>query len=207
MKSRIIQHYSKHLVNKGKQPKSVAKFCDKIGISEGEFYQCFASFDAIEKKIFKKFVRNAANLTKEQKLASDDHGREAMLTFYFTLVEVLNANRSLVLMILPKDMISLRKAMNLSWAKKEYLDFANDLPLPNPAGGLADFTNIATKVKDQVLWGQFLSILKFWMDDESKNFERTDMFIEKSLLIGFELTSTKLSESIMDLGKFLMNRS
>ena len=46
-------------------------------------------------------------------------------------------------------------------------------------------------------------IMKFWMEDTSPAFEKTDVLIEKSVQAGFEMINTKPLESIIDLGKFL----
>jgi len=45
--------------------------------------------------------------------------------------------------------------------------------------------------------------MKFWLDDTSEAFEKTDIFIEKSLNTSFELLNTKSLNNIIDLAKFL----
>ena len=52
-------------------------------------------------------------------------------------------------------------------------------------------------------WIQFLFILKFWLDDTSKGFEKTDILIEKSVNTAVDLLDTKPLENLFDLGKFL----
>ena len=39
--------------------------------------------------------------------------------------------------------------------------------------------------------------------DDSKDLEKTDLFIEKSVNASFDLIKTKPPESVIDLGKFL----
>jgi hypothetical protein len=63
--------------------------------------------------------------------------------------------------------------------------------------------DIQEKAIKESAWIQFLMILKFWMDDESPAFEKTDIFIEKSVKAGFELMNITPIESVIDLGKFL----
>ena len=48
-----------------------------------------------------------------------------------------------------------------------------------------------------------LVTLKFWLDDDSADFEKTDLFIEKSIAATFELANTKPLKSVVDFGKFL----
>ncbi len=45
--------------------------------------------------------------------------------------------------------------------------------------------------------------MKFWMDDRSKGFEKTDVFIEKSIKAQFDLIDTAPVHSVFDLAKFL----
>ena len=40
-------------------------------------------------------------------------------------------------------------------------------------------------------------------DDDSADFEKTDLFIEKSIAASFELAHTKPLKSVVDFGKFL----
>ena len=53
-------------------------------------------------------------------------------------------------------------------------------------------------------WLQFLMIMKYWMEDTSSSFEKTDLFIEKSVQASFDVLQTKPAQSIIDLGKFLL---
>jgi hypothetical protein len=46
--------------------------------------------------------------------------------------------------------------------------------------------------------------LKFWLDDTSKSFEKTDIFIEKSINASFDLINISPLKSVVDLGKFLI---
>ena len=52
-------------------------------------------------------------------------------------------------------------------------------------------------------WIQFLFTLKFWLEDGSPNFEKTDIFIEKSVKLSFELMNVAPLNSLIDFGKFI----
>ena len=52
-------------------------------------------------------------------------------------------------------------------------------------------------------YGQLLVTIKFWIDDTSPSFEKTDIFIEKSLNARFELINIKAFSSLIDFGKFI----
>lgn len=39
-------------------------------------------------------------------------------------------------------------------------------------------------------WLQFMSIIGYWLNDSTPNFEKTDIYIEKSVRAGFDLVQT-----------------
>jgi hypothetical protein len=45
--------------------------------------------------------------------------------------------------------------------------------------------------------------LKFWIDDTSLSFEKTDIFIEKSVNTSFDLMDIAPLKSLIDFGKFM----
>jgi len=63
------------------------------------------------------------------------------------------------------------------------------------------FQNKAIK---NVFWAQFLILIKFWIDDTSSSFEKTDIFIEKNVQASFDLIQTQPLKSLLDLGKFFL---
>ena len=52
---------------------------------------------------------------------------------------------------------------------------------------------------------QLLITMRFWMEDASPSFEKTDVFIEKTINTGFDLLDVKPLKSVIDLGKFIFN--
>ena len=46
-------------------------------------------------------------------------------------------------------------------------------------------------------------LLKFWIEDASPDFEKTDVAIEKSVRTVFDLFDSTQFESVIDFGKFL----
>ena len=59
----------------------------------------------------------------------------------------------------------------------------------------------------EATWGQLLFLLKFWMNDTSKGFDKTDALIEKSVTVVFEVFDNTRIDSLLDLGKFLWKES
>jgi len=67
--------------------------------------------------------------------------------------------------------------------------------------------SIKSKALRGMAWLQFMSVLLFWLKDESKGFNRTDVFIEKSLKFSFDLTDSNVISSFIDLNKFVFSKA
>ena len=65
------------------------------------------------------------------------------------------------------------------------------------------FQNFQEKAIQETSWIQFLLTMKFWLDDESPAFEKTDLYIEKSVKATFELMNIAPIDSLIDFGKFI----
>ena len=66
-----------------------------------------------------------------------------------------------------------------------------------------NIVQIQQKSIKETAWLQLLITMKFWLNDSSANFEKTDIFIEKSVNTSFDLIDSTPLKSIIDLGKFL----
>ena len=66
-----------------------------------------------------------------------------------------------------------------------------------------DLDKIKQKGLKEIAWGQLLATMRYWMNDDSPDFEKTDLFIEKSLKASFDLINTRPLESVIDFTKFL----
>ena len=63
--------------------------------------------------------------------------------------------------------------------------------------------NFQEKAFQETSWIQLLLALKFWIDDSSPAFEKTDIYIEKSVKASFELMNIVPLDSLIDFGKFI----
>jgi len=94
---KIIADYRDYLLIEGKQPASVFKFCKANGFKEDEFYQYFGSFAALEKSIWKGYIDQTRSRMENDKDYQSFTSREKILTFYFSLAELLKSDRSFAL--------------------------------------------------------------------------------------------------------------
>jgi len=205
-KETLLEGYGVYLLEHQSRPKSMYHFAQHLKIDEQNIYAHFASFDSMESAIMGQFVENARDLALQQ-AAEDDAFKEQraqLLTFYLTLVEVMKANRSLTLLLLPKGKDQLQAWKNLKSAKHIFLEYINTLGITIEALSFIPSDTVKDKALEVTAWGQFLSILGFWIKDDSADFERTDIFIEKNLKLSFDIADSNIIQSIVDLGKFTM---
>lgn len=201
---KVLSDYGNYLLTHGERPKNIYVFAKENHFDEKEFYQFFSNFEHLEKEILKHFFQKSLELSLEIEGYEDMSAKERLLNLYFIFFENLTMNRSLVLMILGKKNLStLQKFHELKSEHQKFikvLDF-NDLEILEKAKD--SIKNFNEKSREEALWLHFLSIIEFWQKDESPSFEKTDLFIEKTIDTGFEFLNNEPLKKIIDLGKFL----
>ncbi|MCU7613488.1 TetR family transcriptional regulator C-terminal domain-containing protein [Chryseobacterium sp. GMJ5] len=201
---KIFELYGDYILNHGERPKNVYRFTKDNEFEERDFYHYFSSFEQIEKQMLDSLFRKSVELAAEINNTEDITPKEKLLNVYFIFFENLTMNRSLVLMILGNDKIhSAKISAPLKETYKNYirtLDF-KDWEIINKAK--TDIRNFHEKSREEIFWAHLVSSIEFWKKDTSPSFEKTDIFIEKTLDTGFELMDNEPLRKMADLGKFL----
>ncbi|MDD2984204.1 MAG: TetR family transcriptional regulator C-terminal domain-containing protein [Crocinitomicaceae bacterium] len=200
----ILDKYMDYVLMNSEAPKSVYAFAKENGMKEAEFYVYFSSFGSIDAHIFTLFFENTMTLLAKDEAFLEGDAKHKLLSFYFTFFEILTANRSFVIHILNNKDESKLKTMNkLKDLKKEFIQFVHTLDIEKLDLKMEKANKMIEKSISEAIFGQLILLIKFWMNDTSPAFEKTDVLIEKSVQAGFEMINTKPLESIIDLGKFL----
>lgn len=198
-KDDILTIYIDYVLSKDKRPKSIFKFCKKKSINEQDFYASFGSLPEIEIYFWNQILQSTNNIINKEH--NEEYPLEhELLTFYFTLLENLSLNRSAVLFFLKRS-----KNNPIPEAQLRKVVLPHLKPISSKIKCLIHqlSANVGDKLYEEALWIQFISILKFWSNDTSPEFENTDVFIEKTVKLSFELHNAFPVESIVDYGKFL----
>ena len=203
MQQKIFEYYTQYVLEQEKEPTSVYRFCKDLKIGEDEFYNHFASLEDLRRKIFSEFFNNSLSLIEKEKGYVSKSPKEKLLSFYFTFFEVLLINRSYVLIALRGDKSSINKMAILKLLKSSFKKFAIVLIQDGNALKQSRLSQHSETVFSEGAWIQLLFLLKFWMEDSSAGFEKTDMAIEKSVRTVFDLFDTTSFDSVIDFGKFL----
>ncbi|MGB5554578.1 MAG: TetR family transcriptional regulator C-terminal domain-containing protein [Flavobacteriaceae bacterium] len=199
----VIEKYMDYVLEQERVPKSVYKFCKEHNFEEKAFYELFGSIEGIQKNIWNSFYEHTLTLIKKNKDYEVFSNKEKMLTYFYTFFELLSLNRSYVLFALDRGNGVLKNMEQLKGLRKLMITFTRDLIDDANGEKSIGLTKYNGALFSEGGWIQFLFILKFWIDDTSPGFEKTDMAIEKSVKTIFDVFDNTPLESILDFGKFL----
>ena len=201
---KIFELYGDYLLNHGEKPKNVYLFAKENNFEEKEFYHFFSGFEQIESEILNHLFTKSLELASEVNSSSEVTTKEKLLNVYYIFFENMTMNRSLVLSILGSNKIqNIKTLQNLRETHKQFvntLDF-NEWEMIEKAK--EDIRKFNEKSRQEALWLHLVSAIDFWKKDTSPDFEKTDIFIEKTIDTGFELMDNEPLRKLADLGKFL----
>jgi hypothetical protein len=198
----IISSFMDYTLFNENYPKSVYNFCKKNDLQEKTFYKDFGSLDAIKKMIWQSFYENAMSLLEKDKNFDVSSPKEKLLSFYFTFFEVLLLNRSYVLFVLSKEEKILSKMSNLKTLRILFKGFATEL-IEEGNINKSSYLQHSPNIFSEAAWLQLCFLLKFWVEDTSESFEKTDQAIEKSVQTAFDVFENTPLSTLIDFGKFL----
>ncbi len=199
----IVEAFTHYILKNGEAPKSVYSFCDENNWKEQDFYAHFSSFFQVESEVYYQMYTQTEGLLKKEKAFKKFDAQNKLLTFYFTFFEVLTSNRSLVLTLISNHKNKLDSLNVLKKVRVHFKEMVRDLDIETMELPHQMLEKFKEKGIEEAAWGQLLLIWQFWMEDTSAKFEKTDVYIEKSVKAGFDLLQTPPLNSVIDLGKFL----
>ena len=213
---KIKEAYLDYLLEHGEAPPTVYQFTKRLKLPEATFYEHYNSFTSLERAIWRGFFDQALERIQGDKVYMEYSVREKLLAFYYTWVEVLKNNRSYVTFRAQhlglsgaspsKVGMGRTKVAVLSRFKEGFLDFANELIMEGKETEEVVDRPIIGNRYDEGLWRQVLFVLNFWVHDDSRNFERTDVAIEKAVNLSFDLMGRSALDSAFDFARFLYQR-
>ena len=202
-RDKIVSLYMTYRLENNEKPKSVYQFAKTNGFDEKEFYRFFGTIESVEKEIFKTFLDKTIELIQKDANYETYDMKSKILSFYFTFFELLSANRSYLVLSLKENQNQLKNLMQLSGLRIGFKNYITEIISDEVRTQHEKFQNFQEKAIQETSWIQFLLTMKFWLDDESPAFEKTDLYIEKSVKATFELMNIAPIDSLIDFGKFI----
>ena len=205
-KDNLISWYMEFVLENNHNPKSVFCFAKENNFEESDFYKFYGTFEGIEQSIFSEFFNNTIKVLAKSEEYPNYDARNKLLSFYFTFFEILTANRSYVVYALKgnEDVTKLRSLKLLKDLKQDFKTFSNNIGIEKIDLQQEQLGKIQDKTMQESSWIQLILTMKFWLDDTSPSFDKTDIFIEKSINSRFDLLDIKPLKSLLDFGKFIL---
>jgi len=203
-RTKILSAYIQHVLETGKEPASVFKFAQSIKIKEEEFYNFYTSFQGVKSGVWDQIFDQTIAMMEGQEVYKTYSAKEKLLSFYFTWIEELKKNRS-YLLALYQGHGGFKKSMPEEFKsfKRKFKDFSTEIVLEGKeTEQIADRAFISDRYED-ALWLETLFIFQYWLKDASPSFEKTDVAIEKSVNLAFDLMGKSAVDSLLDFAKFL----
>ncbi len=198
LETRIIELY-KQLTVEGKiKNTSIYTFCKQLSISEADFYQHFASLDAVGRKIWGSYAEEVINALKGSESFSQYSAREKILAYLYTFFENAVKDRSFI----EKTYTSFSLLRTYQRRFRAYMMeviqegvIADEIKSRHLEGLYLD-----------VLWGVHWGLIRFWLNDESEGFEETTKAIETYMRVPLELMGQNVLDSAFEAIKFTLGQ-
>ena len=203
LKEDIISYFMEYVLSNNKNPDSVYSFSKQYNFNEEDYYKFYGNFSALEQSIFKVFYEKTINLLEKNNEYQNYSSRDKMLSFYYSFFELLTANRSYVVYSIGTKSKKLKKIDTLKKLKTSFSNYIDELDITILETNQETLDKIQNKTLKESAWFQLLLTIKYWLEDTSPSFERTDIFIEKAVNTSFDLINITPLKSVLDLGKFL----
>jgi len=198
LETRIIELY-KQLTVEGKiKNTSVYAFCKQLGISEADFYQHFASLDAVGRKIWGTYAEEVINALKSSESFSQYSAREKILAYFYTFFENAVKDRSFIEKTYTSFSILRTYQRRFRAYMMEVIQegvIAEEIKSRHLEGLYLD-----------VLWGVHWGLIRFWLSDDSEGFEETTKAIETYLRVPLELMGQNVLDSAFEAIKFTLGQ-
>ncbi|MEM7143556.1 MAG: TetR/AcrR family transcriptional regulator [Verrucomicrobiota bacterium] len=199
--------YREQVLETGHAPASVYAFTKSFGASERDFFEQFASFEALESAIWRTAVEETIAKVQEPEDWEAFTAQQKLLTFYFAFTDQILNQRSFFLARFPRsDGRCGWPPKHLHGMRDAFVTFAKSTVDTGMERDEIVCRGPLTRGYPQGLFLHFLTVIDFNLNDDSSAFERTDAFIEKSMRLAFDLIGTQAIDSAADLVRFLFRR-
>ena len=206
-KKAIQKSYQDFLLTEGKSPETVRIFTNYAKISDDEFYKVFGNLETIESSIWKDYYYQTFDILRKDSEFESMTGREKHLSFLFTLLELIKGDRSYILFRMTPDLkdVQLSGPRFLAETRRIVMDTEIDWVEP-PSFVPEKGHKLARSSYKNILWQHSLAMIHFWTRDDSAAAVDTDAFIEKSTRTLFDVGELPALDSVIDLGKFFLQK-
>jgi hypothetical protein len=189
----------------GRKPASVEKLLEGSPYEKADFRRHYSGLRELETDLWQNFISETLKIVQEDPHFLEYGLAEKHLAFLFTFTEVLRPEKDNIRILLKGQAWPLMIAY-LYPVKSSLVEIAAFWPEGDELA-VSGLAGISGSAYAEGLWQQTLTVLNFWLSDESEEGQDTDAYIEKSTSLFFRLTDFSGFYDMVDFGKFLASRS
>ena len=204
LEKEIRDAYVSFVSENKKRPDSVRHFMASIDKDESIFFRYYHSFSELDQIVWKEYFDSTRQRMETEEVYQEYSVREKMLSFCYTLMEVLKHDRAYVVFSFKNAENKVFTPKFLDFFEKNFKMLAQEFLAEGMDSGEIASRPILSEQYDKMLWTQTLFILRFWANDNSPEFEKTDAAVEKGVNFVFDIMARGVFDSAFDLGKFLI---
>lgn len=203
----LLQKYLEYVLDNGSEPASILIFCNYAGCKTAEFKQYYHDLQALEESITTSILKEMhADLLQQENFLHYQF-QEKLLAYFYTAVQALEPLREYYLFKQKKWKMDATQWKAMLQARTSFKEFIEPIFKQAEINAEIPARKFIDKLYADALWLNFGLIVQFWLKDKSKNYERTDAFIEKTVNLSAQLLAQNTLDQILDLGKFMMQKS
>ena len=205
-KESLIESYIKFYEDKGKFPEDAIEFSNYIGKEEGAFLGSFNPLNGLEAFVWEQYFETALQRCQEDPNFENYACREIYLSLLYNFIGVLNEAPKM-----NREMISFSKSLpsspkQLKKVKTASKDFFKEMINAGMSSGeIADRALVQFQYNRWCWWGLLFTTF-FWKNDDSENNEQTDIAVEKTAHLIFDLLNPNALDSSLQFFTFLFKQ-
>jgi hypothetical protein len=198
----VLDAYKRYVTQTGQEPQTLAQFCLWAKLPLGEVESIFDSPTAIEQTIWEGYLESTLAEITSQAVYEEYSVREKLLSFYYTLFEVLRPDRTFAVWRLEYWSIWNPNPPALSTFQEQYEQYLTALVGEGIATG---------EIESRMVLGdkyagwhryQLRYLLTYWAEDQSEALQNADEAVEKAVNLGFDLMGKNVLDTALDFAKF-----
>ncbi len=202
-KEKILQVAVDLIIEKGFKNASMREMAKNADVSNPTIYNYFPTKEKIIYEYFKQKHELTANTLKKISDFETYSLREQLQTLIETELEFYLEDREFLLQVSNMALSSSNlKLQSLYDTKELFIEMVeNMLEIAIEVGEIED--QAFKEYLPLLFWDYYISVIAYWIKDESEGFEKTTQFIDHSMSVIESLLASNILSKVSDLGMFL----
>lgn len=198
----LIEKFTKLTVKKGRYARKadLLKECDK---SLEDFNEIFERVSDLKAQFWLNTFEETMFTLAESEEYQNYPVRDKMLAFYYTWLEELKPYRDYILFVFRQKALYRVLPAQMKTFSDAFGSYTQTLAEQGIQTGEIAKRPFIGKRMNKILELKLIFILRYWINDNSTDFAKTDTAIDKSVHLAFDILSPGALYSAYDFGKFL----